>query len=189
MGYCEYIKQLFEPLRLYASGGTGDAELEAIGGEFDKCLGLLQSAEKESLVVTAEDEGLEGYERILPYTPAYISASDRRRAILALLRIDECSFTQTALNDTIAGCGIRAVVREGAAAQTVIVSFPYNRGIPDNIDELKFRIEEILPCHLNIEYHYIYTVWGEIEAFFGMWSELHAEIGSWREIEIYSREE
>jgi len=189
MGYGNYLKELFEPLALYAHSGIGEAELDAIGEELDMCFEKLGECEKESLIITAEDEGLGMYEKVLPYTPAYISSQDRRRAILALARIDECSFTTAALNDAIAGCGIRAVVAETGQIHSVEVSFPYNRGIPENIDVLKQKIEDILPCHLDVCYRYLYTLWNEIEGFFDSWNAMEDEIECWREIEIYCREE
>ena len=189
MCYGNYLKKLLEPLALYSVSGIGDAELDAIGEEFDLCFEKLAESEKESLIITAEDEGLGMYEKVLPYIPAYISSKDRKRALLALMRIDECSFTTAALNDAIAGCGIRAVVEETGQMHSVEVSFPYNRGIPENIDELKAKIEEILPCHLAVSYRYIYTVWREIEGFFGSWGALEDNVERWREIEIYFREE
>ena len=128
------------------------------------------------------------YEKILPYIPAYANTDDRRRAILALARIDECSFTEKALNDALAGCGINAAVKEVEGERRVIVWFPENRGIPDNIGALKPRIEEVLPCHIEIIYHYIYTLWGEIEGYFASWAELEEEIKRWKDMEIYLRE-
>ena len=189
MGYGEYLNTLLEPLALYGTGGVSAAELDAVGAELDKSLEALGQYEKESLVITAEDGGLGMYESILPYKPAYISAADRRRAILALTRIDECSFTEKALNDAIAGCGIRATVRETGQMHEVEVSFPYNRGIPENIAELKVKIEEILPCHLEVAYRYIYTVWREMMDYFGSWRAMEETIDCWKKAEVYCREE
>lgn len=189
MGYAEYLNGLLEPLVLYSTGGVSSAELDALGAVLDESFETIGKYEKESLVITAEDEGLCMYENILPYKPAYISAADRRRAILALARIDECSFTEAALNDAIAGCGIRASVCETGKMHEVEVSFPYNRGIPENIAELKAKIEEILPCHLEVTYRYIYTVWREIMEYFTSWRALEDAIDCWKLAEIYCREE
>jgi hypothetical protein len=62
------------------------------------------------------------------------------------MRIDGCSFTIEALRDTLQGLrGYRRTVSEGGKPATVEVSFPGIRGIPEGMDELKTRIEMILP--------------------------------------------
>ena len=186
MGYAEYLKDLLRPLRLYElDEGDGCAELEAEGGQLDGICRQLDGALREGILAGAQDAGLSAYEEILPFVPSYITAQDRRRAIEALLRIDMRSFTAAALNGTIAGCGIRARVEEADAPRTVKVSFPYNRGIPENIGELKRRIEQILPCHLGVEYIFEYLLWGELEKWLPSWSELEAKVGSWGELEVY----
>ena len=190
MGYTEYLKDLLRPLRLYElDSGPGAAELLGIGEELDRIYSELEAAERETLLATAEDEGLAAYEAILPFTPAYENTAGRRRALEALLRIDQCAFTLPALNDTAAGCGLRVRIEEAETAQTVRVSFPYNRGVPNNIQALQARIGEILPCHLGVEYVYLYLLWEELEAWFAQWAALEAAVASWDELEKYVREE
>lgn len=186
MGYADYLKDLLRPLRLYElDSGDGCAELEAEGEQLDGVCAHLDAALREGMLALAQDTGLGAYEEILPFVPSYLTAQDRRRAIGALLRIDMRSFTVKALNDTIAGCGIRAVVEEAEAKQTVRVSFPYNRGVPEGIEQLQSRIEQILPCHLGVEYVFVRILWRELEQWFGSWNELEALCPSWDELEKY----
>ena len=67
---------------------------------------------------------------------------------------------------------------------TVEVLFPGIQGIPDNIEEIKKRIEQILPCHLEILYHYKYITWAELENWFSSWAELEAENLNWNALEL-----
>ena len=101
------------------------------------------------------------------------------------MRIDGRSFTIDALRDTLRGCGIPAAVSETGKPATVEVSFPGTRGIPDGMDELKRRIEMILPCHLEIEYFYVYILWQELEALLESWQALEALGLTWVELEKY----
>ena len=189
MGYAAYLKDLLRPMRLYELGsGDGAAELECEGEQLDAVFAALETAQRESIVASAEDAGLSAYEEILPFVPAYATDRDRRRAIEALLRIDSRSFTLAAINDTIAGCGIRALVEETDTPQTVRVSFPYNRGVPEDLAELQRRIEEILPCHLAVVYEFVFVLWEELERWLENWLDAEA-CGAWSAMEAWYEEE
>ena len=186
MGYCDYLKALLRPLRLYVlDEGYGAAELEQEGAFMDRCGNDMERLETEAFLSTAETYGLEAYEELLPYRPASETAEERRAAIMALLRIDDGSFTLEALNDTIRGCGIDAVVRESGEAMTVDVFFPGVRGLPENLAELQKRIEQILPCHLKVVYAYQFITWQQLEMWFPSWSALDAAAITWEELEVY----
>ena len=184
MDYAEELRELLRPLGIYdVDSGISGAELGAVGGELTDIWTALEAAECEALPVTAESAGLSAWEALLPFVPHWLTTADRRRAISALLQIDGASFTAAALNKTVAGCGIRAVVEETNVPMTVQVSFPYNRGVPDDFDELRWRIEQILPCHLNVTYYFIYATWEELEAIFATWADAEDTVENWREIE------
>lgn len=186
LGYFNYFKELLAPLGIYdLESGAGKSELELIGCELDRIYDALEEFGREAVPLTAESYGLLNYEELFPYMPSYITTQDRQRAATALLRIRNGCFTASALCDTLRGCGINAVVAESEKHMTVVVSFPDNRGIPDGIDALKQRIEQILPCHLDIEYHYNYSVWNELMKLLPDWKALEAKCPTWRELEIY----
>lgn len=188
MGYADYLKSLLRPMRLYnVDDGPGECELAADGAELDAVFVELAGVETEMLLPTAQGAGLAKYEDVLPYHPSYITLGDRRRAIMALLRIDDCSFTPDALNDTLSGCGLKAVVSETGERCKVRVSFPDNRGVPDAFAELKVRIEAILPCHLDIEYYIIYITWQELENWFITWGMVEDMHFTWDAIERYKK--
>lgn len=184
MGYCDYMKQLLAPLRIYnLDSGPGAAELEVVGKYLDELYNELLFTERESQILTAENEGLRAYESILPYTPLAQSLVDRRNAIAALLKIDEASFTLADIRSTLIGCGIPAFAEETDSPDTVIVTFPGQRGVPDEIEQLKLRIESILPCHLVVEYKYVYATWQDIEGLFATWGDIVAANLPWSELE------
>ena len=190
MNYTEELRKLLRPLKLYdVDGGLGGAELAAEGMALDGDYASLTETETEFSPATASGYGLDRWEELFPFIPAYRTIADRRRAIAALLRIDGASFTPDAINDTIAGCGIRAVVTETETPMTVSVSFPYNRGEPDDLEDLRERIEQIIPCHLDVEYVFVFVLWWELEALFTCWAEVEAAAESWRELERLTIEE
>lgn len=187
MGYFDYLKGLLAPTGIYdLEHGAGAAELEIIGGELDEIFAELEELGREFMPCSAEGYGIELYEGLLPYRPAYITTKDAQTALMALLKIRGGCFTRERLQGTISGCGLAAVVEEGAAALTAVVSFPQNRGIPDGFEKLKARVEEILPCHLGVEYKFIYTCWRELMESFASWRDIEQRALTWREMEIYT---
>ncbi len=186
MVYADYLRELLAPLRLYdLLSGAGAAELEGAGEQLDELFDALEEAEREGNLHTALGEGLACYEALLPYTPAYSDTDSRRAALEALLRIDGRSFTCEALNNTIAGCGIAAAVEESDTPRTVRVSFPGLRGIPARDEEVRERIEQILPCHLGVEYVYRWLLWSELEENLGSWRILERRLRSWAALEVF----
>lgn len=183
--YLRCLKQILEPLGIYdLENGAGAVELEVIGKQMDEIFDEMETLAAEVILLTASGFGLEKYEAALPYRPSYLTVSDRRRAVMALLRIRNGCFTQEFLQDTISGCGIEAGIEESNKAQTVQISFPQFRGIPHNFELLKDRIEQIVPCHLSVDYYFIYSTWQELMAIMSDWASTEADCHSWYEIEI-----
>lgn len=185
-GYYEYVKQLLEPLRLYdLENGAGAEELRVIGGQLDGIFLMLAELCGEMLPITAEDFGLSLYEKLLPFRPAYLTNADKRRALISLMRIRGGCFTLALLQETVSGCGLKAIIEEGGTPLTVCVSFPENRGVPTGFEKLKSRVEEIVPCHLAVEYIFVYTIWREIMEKLPCWEALESGVDCWGQLEIY----
>ncbi|MGM9521825.1 MAG: putative phage tail protein [Oscillospiraceae bacterium] len=186
MGYTEHLKALLRPLCVYElDEGSGASELSAMGCMFDGVFDQAETLEGECTVGTAQGYGLEYYEELLPKRPVNAGLGQRRKAISALMNIDGTSFTQKRLNETLLGCGIAASVRETEQHYTVEVTFPETKGVPDSIEEIKERIESILPCHLDCVYKYVFCTWGELETDFTTWESIE-KLGTWGAAESYS---
>ena len=182
--YAGYLRDLLRPLRVYELEGTANgAELEAQGQALDGAEEALEEIQREMLVSTAQDRGLEAIERLLARRPVAASLEDRREALAALLRIGGDSFTLAAINDTLKGCGVNAVAGETGAPGRVVVAFPDVPGIPEGFAELREIIERILPAHLGVEYDFWYVTWGELEDRFATWGDIEAVGPTWEELE------
>ena len=178
------MKDILHPLRIYnLDEGYGAQELALEGGELDKIFEELETIEHEGIVSTAGGFGLDAYEHLLPYRPLAEGAEERRAAIAALLRIDGRSFTISELSDTISGCGVRATVRETDTPQQIEVRFTDILGIPDDFESLSKRIEQILPCHLDIKYLFAFTTWTMTETQFPTWQAMDTAEISWYDLE------
>lgn len=184
MSYESYLKELLRPLGVYRLEGTANgAELESIGVELDERGAELEETEREMLLTTATAKGMGLLEKLLPHKPLAATEERRRAALAALLRVGGDSFTLSAVNDNLAGCGINAVASEPGRPGRVEIRFPDVPGIPDGFEELQRIIEDILPCHLEITYVYWYVTWAMLEEKFKTWGALEARGLTWGEIE------
>lgn len=184
MTHTDRLWELLLPLGPYSRQGVYTAgELKGEGEALDGVLASLEELERETMLDTAEGWGLEEVEGLLQHRPVAGTAKARRAALSALLRIGGDSFTVDALNDNLKGCGLNAVVSETGEKGVVEVRFPDVPGIPDGFQQLKQIIEEILPCHLRVDYVYWYITWGELEDRFPTWGDIEAGGYTWGELE------
>lgn len=159
MNHGQNLRDLLEPLGVYRWEGSFQwGELQSEGAALDGVADALTELQREMNLTTAQGEGLDrmlellGRERGEGDTPEAL-----RGTIAALLRIGGGAFTLAAMNDTLRGCGILAVVEETETKQVVEVSFPGVVGVPEDFLRLKERAEAILPCHLQVEYRFAET--------------------------------
>lgn len=187
MRHLDNLVELLRPLGVYdlREGRINRAELEVYGAGLDEGLNSLDSTAREMQLFNAEGFGLEQVEVLLPYRPVSPTVELRREALAALLRIGGDSFTLQAINNTLAGCGINAMVFETEQPGYVEVRFPDVEGIPEEFDRMKLIIEEILPCHLGIEYLFWYRTWGELGELLPTWNDAVSTNKSWYELAIW----
>ena len=182
--YEQYLIRLLTPLGLYdLSGVQNRSELAALGMELDSVSAALDTVERESLLATAEDQGLSRREALFARKPAAVTAEERRAAIAALLRIGEDSLTPEAINDTLVGCGIRARAEEKTDGGLRVV-FPGTAGIPAEFDQIQKIILDILPCHLDVEFYFRYLTWAECEAAEYTWNGVESAGHTWESFSL-----
>lgn len=185
MKHAQYLRELLRPLGVYDLGAVfNGGELDTQGEELDKIMAWLEKIQRESSLTSAEGWGLENIAKLFARRPVATEPRKLAAALAALLRISGDSFTLEAINDTISGCGVPAVVKERGKG-LVSVSFPGVAGEPDNFEELKKLIEDILPTHLGIEYDFWYLTWIELEANFHSWKEIEDPKLSWEQLETF----
>ena len=189
MSYAEALRDLLRPLGVYRlEEGYGAGELTGVGAGLDGCGSELDRVEREMLLTTAQDTGLEAVESLLVRRPVTDSLERRRAALAALLRIGGDSFTLTAINDNLKGCGLNAVASETETPGVVEVRFPDVPGIPDGFESMRAILEDILPCHLDIRYVYWYITWALMEERFATWGDIEKLGPTWEELEKMVRD-
>ena len=140
--------------------------------------------ENEIMQIEAENWGVERIAELMGRRPVPGESGDMAKALAALLRIGGDSFTLSAINDTISGCGIPAKVIE-VGIGSVAVIFPGIPGEPKGFEQLKKIVEDILPPHLDIQYWLRYITWLELPERFSTWRELENTVLSWERLETY----
>ena len=185
LGYEEYLAALLRPLGVYdlQPGTINRGELAAYGRALDGAGEELDHTAREMSLTTARDFGLERIEALLPYRPVCQTARQRREALAALLRIGGDSFTLSAINSAISGCGINALVEEKNQDGYVRVIFPDVVGIPDGIDQIKEIVLDILPTHLDVEFYFRFLTWAECHAHQYSWSIVQGKNYTWYEFQ------
>lgn len=180
MGYGAYMRELLRPLGVYRleEGNLNHSETEAIGEALDGVAEALAAAEQEGQLTTAT-ETLERWTELFLYPPCAADVNALRRAIAALLLIGEGSFTVDAINETLCGCGVSCKVEETAVKGTVRVSFPGTAGVPEGFAQQKRVIEEIIPCHLLIDYYFRFLSWRICEEKGYTWAGVEAAGHTW----------
>lgn len=185
MNHAQYLRDLLRPLGVYdLTAPFNGGELDAQGEALDAVCARLEDIQKEASLATAEGWGLEKIASLLARRPVASQPRKLAAALAALLRISGDSFTLAAINDTVTGCGIPAVVKELGKGQAS-VSFPGVAGEPDNFQELKKIIEDILPAHLGIQYDFWYLTWQELEDNFPSWQSIEDLELSWTQLETF----
>lgn len=186
MEYASYIKELLRPLGIYTfrAGSISGGEIESMGMALDVCAANLEEKEREALTPTAEDWGLTKMEMLFARRPAAETVAERRAAIAALTQINGDDFTQTAINRALCGCGIRAEVTETAERGYVRVTFPGTAGVPEEFDQMRAIILDIIPCHLETEFYFRYLTWMELETRFLIWDSIETERHTWETLEV-----
>lgn len=185
MSYAQYLRDLLRPLGVYdLTAPFNGGELDVQGEALDAVCGRLEDIQKEASLATAEGWGLEKIASLLTRRPVASNPQKLAAALAALLRIGGDSFTLAAINDTVTGCGVPAVVKEAGKGQ-VSVSFPGVAGEPKGFQELKKIIEDILPAHLGIEYDFWFLTWQELEDNFPTWQSIEDMELSWTGLETF----
>lgn len=185
MSHVNELVQRLLPLGVYTfrQGSYSLGELEALGGALDILDTWAQEGQRESIVMTAAEEGLSKMEALFRHKGAARTVEARRAAIAGFLQISGDSFTLEALNRCLRACGIRCLVEETGEVNRVKVSFPGIMGIPEGYEQMKPVIDDILPCHLDVWIYFRYCTWAETEGYKLRWRHLNTM--TWHEWEVY----
>lgn len=179
MGYRDHLWRMLEPLGVYRGDGFSGGELAALGEGMDRLREALDRHLRELPVVTAEAEGLEQTESLFSMKPAE-TLDSRRENLRKLFRTDHRAFTEAALTETLAACGIPVTLAMGEEAFVVTAELGKVLTMEEDPVWIMETLERVLPCHLSVMVCYEYgdgeAGQGELKALRtwtrGQWEEL-----------------
>ncbi|MCQ2420657.1 MAG: DUF2313 domain-containing protein [Clostridia bacterium] len=173
MRYADELVRLLLPLGVYsfAEGSFSLGELQALGAALDEQEQMQRYLQRESIVETAEEEGLAKMAALFRHFPEGLSVQAKRAAIAGFLRVGGDSFTLQALQSCLLACGAECVLEE-TGINRVKVSFPQVMGVPEGFAQMRIIIEDILPCQLEIDYFFRYCTWAETAQYGLTWGDL-----------------
>ena len=185
MGYAQELMALLRPLGVYTfrTGSFSAAQVEALGAQMDALGAQLEEHARESLVMSAEDEGLRRAEALFRYRAPVEGAAQRRRALAGLMQVSGDGFTPEALQRCLLACGAVCALEETGEPEHVRVRFPEIMGVPPRFAEMQVIIEDLLPAQIGIEYFFRWCTWGETMAYGLTWGGLNAM--TWNEWRTY----
>ena len=93
------------------------------------------------------------------------------------------SIFQAVVNQTISGCGVRAVAAETDEQGVVRVTFPQVTGEPEDFARIRDIILEIMPCHLQVDFYFRFLTWEECEAAAWTWQGIEDAGHTWESFE------
>ena len=189
MTHQEALRALLEPLGVYdfVPQSFQQAQLQSGGKALDDCAAELSQIGQEMSLLSARSYGLERICSLLARSPAAESPARMGQALAALLRIGDGSFTMEAITDNLSGCGVDVEVRETDTPGKIQLSFPDVPGIPQEFQKLHAIIQEIIPCHIEIDYRFWYILWRELEEKIHSWARLESLGLGWKQLESYVR--
>lgn len=183
--YSDLLKELLRPLGIYQlEESINAAELESMGEGMDRVAQRLETGEREALIATAEEEGLESWESLFTLKGVRRCLQQRREALAALNWIDLDCLTLPLLNRCLSACGIAAQVEETERYGVVRVFFPGTMGVPEDFEQIRNVILEIIPCHLETEFFFRYISWQDCHAAQWTWARVEAENHSWQSFQV-----
>lgn len=181
-GQC--LKELLRPLGVYNLDNSFlGAELESVGERLDELQAHLEQIQREMCLATACGVGVERLAALFAQRPVTEDMQQMARSLAALARIGGDSFTLSAVNNTLEGCGVNASVAESAQPGMVAVRFPNVRGVPEGFERMRQIIESILPAHVLVQYLFWYATWEELEERALTWQMVHEQNMTWQEFE------
>lgn len=178
------LKELLRPLGVYDLDGSFlGAELDSMGRSLDELQDRLEQIQQEMCLITARGVGLDTVAALFRQKPVTNDAQQLARSLAALARIGGDSFTLSAINNTLEGCGLNAAVAETTQPGIVAVRFPDVPGVPEEFDRMRQIIENILPAHVLVQYLFWHVTWEELELRGLIWQDIHEQGMTWQEFE------
>lgn len=125
---------------------------------------------------------LEQWEELLKLPPRpRATLEQRRRTVLALMRLGENQRTPAGALELLEAAGIQGAIREDYENQRLVVMVERFDEEYDSIYQCMERARRLLPAHLEVEFEFGGPDWKEWEAAADTWAEFDAADLTWQQ--------
>ena len=162
----------------YQTSAIFKAILVAEGTEFDLLRQNIEDLTGQFFVDTAV-WGLEYWEKEYGL-PVNTRLTDEERRSRLIAKIRGMGKVDSELIESVASAYSNGEVSVSFDSR-IKVKFIGTRGIPEELEELKKQINDIIPAHVAVEYEFTYLTWGE----FDLLTAETQESMTWAELEAF----
>ncbi len=78
-------------------------------------------------------------------------------------------------------------VTEDPVGYAVTITFVSNHGVPDNLDDIRQALQEIIPAHLAIYFAFTYMTYEALDTYSLTWANVDAKALNWADWETYKQ--
>lgn len=107
--------------------------------------------------------------------------NERRQLILSKLRgagTVNATMIRSIVDSYVPGCEVEIVFDNS----TITIKFIDKKGVPSNIADCENSINEIIPCHLGLEFVYLFNTWKQVEDMGNTWGHYETLGKTWMEV-------
>lgn len=185
MAYAEYLKNLLAPLGIYdlEKGSISEAMVYAAGQALDQVEQSMERTERESLVATALEEGLERRETLFARAAC---GRDGGRSPGGHYRPDADRRGQPDPGGHQPDHQRLRTSRQGPGGghRPSAGDLSGHRRRAAGFDEIEKIVLDILPCHLEVEFYFRYMTWAECEEAGYTWASVEQQEFTWERFEL-----
>lgn len=159
-------------------------ELESYAAALDAVTDAIDDAIRECFVTTAQEEGLENYERIVGAPRSELDLNTRREMLITLFGIGANDFTREGVERYFSSIGFECDITEDPEHYELMI-VPRGTYTAAQRELINACAESFLPCHLTFTIEFRTADWDRYDAFnktFNEWDEMEL---TWNELDKY----
>lgn len=165
-----------------SDSGVG-RELQAYAAELDALSGVIDEIICESIAATAENEGLNFYEKLVGTLGDGLELGERREMILSLLRLNTNDNTPGGIKKFFKSIGLECEIEESPHIFDLYIK---PLGGSYSMSERQYmisRAREFLPCHLTFTIDFRTMTWADYDSSDRTFARIDAMELTWEEFE------
>lgn len=190
MGSLDNMKRSLRPIGMYSLNISDNVnkELRTYSAEFDELTQDISKAIGECFLQTAEDTGLEVYERMIGAPRDDLDLSQRREMLRTLFNVSVNDYTPSGVQRFFDSLGFECDITEDPQHYEMLIVPGEREYSPVEREYINARAAAFLPCHLTFTIEFRTIDWDGYDALEKSFDEWDALDLSWNELDKYEEE-